>query len=72
MMTAMDLSLSAVGIILGLFVAISPLRAAKIWSSERLERLAPQDRASFLRRYRAFGIVLCLGGALVALDSIRF
>ena len=55
---------------LGVFVATSPAQAAQIWASERLARLAPQRRPSFLRLFRAFGIILCLGGALVAIDSI--
>jgi hypothetical protein len=70
MTTAINLLLSTVAIALGVFVAISPARAAEIWASERLEKLAPQRRASFLRWFRAFGIILCLGGVLFALDSI--
>jgi hypothetical protein len=72
MTSAIDLSVSAVAMTLGIFVAASPARAANIWASERLERLAPQNRASFLRWYRAFGIILCLVGALFALDAIGF
>jgi hypothetical protein len=72
MTTAINLSVSAVAVALGAFVVMSPARAAKIWASERLERLAPQNRASFLRWWRVFGILLCLGGTLFALDSIAF
>jgi hypothetical protein len=72
MTTAINLSVSAVAMALGIFIASSPERAAGIWASERLEGSAPPNRASFLRRYRAFGIVICLGGALFALDSIGF
>ncbi len=70
MTTAIKLLLSAVAVALGAFVATSPAQAAQIWASERLMSLPPQKRASFLRLFRAFGIILCLGGALVAIDSI--
>jgi hypothetical protein len=72
METTLDLTASTAALALGLFVATSPLRAALIWSSERLERLAPQKRTAFLRVYRAFGILLCLAGVLLALDSVTF
>jgi hypothetical protein len=72
MTSAINLLVSALALALGVFVAISPTRAARIFSSGRLERLAPSDRVSFVRSYRLFGIVLCLGGALFALDSIGF
>jgi hypothetical protein len=62
---------STVTIVLGVFVASSPQRAANIWGSQRLANLAPERRASFVRRwYRAFGILLCLSGVLLALESI--
>jgi hypothetical protein len=34
--------------------------------------LPPHDRASYLRFYRTFGIILCLGGVLLAFDSLGF
>jgi hypothetical protein len=69
MTTAIKLFLSAIAMALGLFVATSPAQAARIWASERLTGLAPQKRALFLRLFRTFGIILFLGGALVAIDS---
>ncbi len=57
---------------LGAFVAASPHRAAEIWGSQRLANLAPERRASFVRWYRAFGILLWLAGMLFAVDSIGF
>ena len=63
---------STVAMALGAFVAASPLRAAKIWGSQRLANLAPERRASFVRWYRAFGIFLFLAGVLVAVDGIVF
>lgn len=57
---------------LGTFAAASPRRAAGIWGSQRLERLAPDRRPLFVRWYRVFGILLFLGGVLFAVDSIIF
>jgi hypothetical protein len=51
-------------------VAALPHRAARTWGSQRLARLAPERRASFVLWYRAFGIILCLAGLLLAVDSI--
>lgn len=68
----MALLMSAVGVALGAFVAVEPARAAQIWGSERLKKLAPQHRAVFLMCFRAFGIFLCLGAALFAVENIVF
>ena len=57
---------------LGTFVTTSPHRAAQIWGSQRLHKLAPEGRASFVRWYRVFGILLFLGGLLFAVESILF
>lgn len=62
--------ISTVTIVLGVFVASSPQRAANIWGSQRLANLTPERRASFVRWYRAFGILLCLSGVLLALETI--
>jgi hypothetical protein len=70
-MTA-NLLASAVAMALGTFVVASPHRAAKIWGSQRLANLSPERRASFVRWYRVFGILLCLSGVLNAVDSIGF
>jgi hypothetical protein len=69
---AAKLLVSTVAMALGTFVAASPHRAAQIWGSQRLHKLAPEGRVSFVRWYRVFGILLCLGGVLVAVDSIVF
>jgi len=69
---AVALFASAVGMALGAFVAVEPARAAQIWGSERLRNLAPQERPLFLLWLRGFGVVLCLGAVLVALDNIVF
>ena len=67
-----NLLAGAVAMALGTFVVASPHRAAKIWAPQRLANLSPERRASFLRWYRAFGILLCLSGVLIAVDSIGF
>jgi hypothetical protein len=69
---AMKLLVSTVAMALGAFVAGSPHRAAKIWGSQRLANLIPERRPSFIRLFRAFGILLCLAGVLLAIDSILF
>jgi hypothetical protein len=71
-MLQMNLLASAVGIALGAFIAAAPAKAAEIWGSQRLARLGPHHRASFLRWYRVFGIILCLGAVLLAIDSLVF
>jgi nitric oxide reductase large subunit len=69
---AVSLVVGTVAIALGAFVAVSPTRAAKIWGSERLEEMASQDRIPLFRWYRVFGLLLCLAGVLVVIDSIVF
>jgi hypothetical protein len=70
----MFLNLLAAGIAMAIggFAAISPLRAAEIWGWQRLERLAPDRRPSFVRWYRAFGFLLWLAGLLFAVESLVF
>ena len=68
----MNLLLSTVSMAFGVFVAVSPVRAAKIWAAGRLDGLEPERRTSFLWWYRVFGIILFLGGFLSALDNIGF
>jgi hypothetical protein len=68
----MNFLVSAVGIALGVFLIAAPLRAASIWGSERLEKLAPPGRHLFLQWYRVFGVILCLASILFALDTVGF
>jgi hypothetical protein len=70
--TAANLLVSTVAMALGSFIAALPHRAAQIWGSQRLANLAPERRASFVRWYRVFGILLCLAGLLFVVDSIVF
>jgi hypothetical protein len=69
---AAHLLVSTVAMALGTFVAAFPHRAAKIWGSQRLAKLAPERRALFVGWYRAFGIILCLAGVLLTADTIVF
>jgi len=59
-------------IILGAFIVASPAQAARIWGSEKLEKLAPAKKTALLRWYRVFGILLCLGGILSVVDGLGF
>ena len=68
----MNLVVGFVAIALGVFAAASPAQAAKIWGSERLERMASQDRVPLFRWYRVLGFLLLIAGVLVAIDTIVF
>jgi hypothetical protein len=69
---AANLLVSTVAIALGTFVAAFPHRAAKIWGSQQLAKLAPERKALFVGWYRAFGIILCLAGVLLTVDTVMF
>jgi hypothetical protein len=71
-LTAATLVASTVAMALGAFAVISPRRAATIWGSNRLDKLAPARKASFVTWFRIFGIFLFLSGMLVAVDGILF
>jgi hypothetical protein len=66
----MNLLLSAVAMLFGAFVVVSPVRAAKLWAAGRLDRLEPAQRTVFLGWYRIFGVILFLGGLLSSVDNI--
>lgn len=68
----MNMLLSIVAMAFGAVAVASPARAAKVWGAGRLEGLPAHRRAMFLRWYRIFGVVLFLGGALTAVDSVAF
>lgn len=70
--TATYLLVSTVAVALGAFIVASPHKAAKIWGSKRLASLAPERRDSFVRWYRAFGILLCMIGVLLAVETVVF
>jgi hypothetical protein len=71
-MIVMSLFLSAVAIVFGVYIAISPARAAKIWGWEHLRTLAGNHKKWYLRGFRLMGIVIALGGILNAIDTIWF
>ena len=66
----MDIVVSTIALALGLFIATSPLQAAQLWGSHRLERLSPERRVWFLRLYRLLGWMLGLAGVLFVLDKL--
>ena len=66
----MTLFISAIALALGIFTAISPIRATKVWGWKQLDQLGPRHRTLYLRWYRAFWILLGLAGMLFALDSL--
>lgn len=68
----MILLVSTFAVVFGAVIAAFPVQAAKMWVPQKLDGMAPAQRVSFLRWYRAFGILLCLGGVLFALDNIAF
>ena len=68
----MNVVVSAVTIVLGVFLSASPARAARIWGSEKLQRLTPAQEIVFVRWFRVLGVLICLGGVLFAIDSIGF
>jgi hypothetical protein len=72
MTVSIGVAVSIFTIAIGVFVATSPNRAANILACGRLEALPPEGRALYLRFYRTFGIILCLGGALMCFDSMGF
>jgi hypothetical protein len=69
---ALNLSLSAIAVVFGVFAATVPTRAAELWGWRHLDKLAPPRRTLYLRCYRAFGIILCLAGVFFAIDSVTF
>jgi hypothetical protein len=67
---AMNLLISTIALALGIFAAVSPAQATKLWGWKQISQLDPRDRILYLRWYRAFGISLGLSGALLALGDI--
>ena len=63
----MTLLISTIAFAFGIFAAVSPVQATKLWGWKHLNQLEPRDRMLYLRCYRAFGITLGLSGALLAL-----
>ncbi len=68
----MNLLASTVTLAIGIFVTLSPEKAARIWGWKHFDKLAPAVRKFYLRCYRAFGVMLCTAGALFAMESIWF
>jgi hypothetical protein len=68
----MNFTVSLIAIVLGAYIIASPAGAARIWGSEKLEKMDRAQGVVFLRWFRLFGILLCLGGVLSAIDSAGF
>jgi len=68
----MNVIASTVTLALGVFVTLSPEKAARIWGWKQFDKLAPAVRKLYLRCYRAFGILLWTAGVLFAMESIWF
>ena len=64
---AMTLLVSTIALAFGIFAAVLPAQATKLWGRKHLNQLDPRDRMLYLRWYRAFGITLGLSGVLLAL-----
>jgi hypothetical protein len=67
---AMTLLISTIALAFGIFVAVSPVQATKLWGWKNLDQLGPRNRSLYLRCYRTFGIFLGLSGVLLALGDI--
>jgi hypothetical protein len=65
----MNLLISTIALALGIFAAVSPAQATKLWGKQ-IDQLDPRIRILYLRWYRAFGISLGLSGILLALGYI--
>jgi hypothetical protein len=57
--------LSVLTVAFGIFVALSPARAAEVWGWKNLDQLSPSARTWYLRIYRAWGLLLCAAGILL-------
>jgi hypothetical protein len=66
---AMTLLISTIAFAFGIFAAVSPAQATKLWGWKHMNQLDPRDRMLYLRWYRAFGITLGLSGMLLALGQ---
>jgi len=65
------LMIGVVTTLLGLSVAASPERSAKIWGRKQLTTLSSASRTWYLRGFRVLGVLLCSAGVLVSLQSLR-
>lgn len=60
---------SLIAITFGIFVAISPDQAARVWGRKNLDQFGPAARAWYFRVYRGWGVLLCLAGILLATSA---
>ena len=69
-MNLVSLMMGIVTVALGIFVAASPERSAKIWGRKQLDALTEASRTWYLRGFRTLGFLLCLAGLLVSVQSL--
>jgi hypothetical protein len=60
---------SLIAVAAGIFVAIAPAKAARVWGWKNLDNLGPAARRWYFRAYRAWGVLLCLAGILLEAGS---
>jgi hypothetical protein len=64
------LMLAILTMALGVSIAASPERSARIWGRKQLEALTSVSRKWYLRAFRILGVLLCSAGVLVGLQSL--
>jgi hypothetical protein len=62
----MQFLVSIVTVAFGIYMAIAPARAARVWGWKNLDHLSPTARTWYFRIYRAWGLLLCLAGILAS------
>jgi hypothetical protein len=70
-MISMTLVVSIGVILLGLFCAVFPERAAHMWSAQLLAKIPLESRSAFLSCYRVFGMVFAAAGIYFMLIIIK-
>lgn len=69
-MSAAQIIISVAAMIVGVVTARSPLAIARIWAPQYLSD-TPEDRKRWLlMRYRAFGVLIFMAGALYLVEMI--
>jgi hypothetical protein len=67
----MTLFISACALAFGLYIVLYPIRAARIWGWEHMDRLSHARRILYLRAFRAMGACIGLAGMLFGLLTPR-
>ena len=56
--------------VIGIFLAVEPEQAAKLWGQRSLNDM--RNGAAYRRLYRATGLLLFLAGLLIAIDTMLY